>query len=507
MSAPAGAFSIFLHCRSSDRSRRSSICIPHCRSCVCSRRSLFYIPPLPQQCLLPQEPFLYSFTAAAVTAAAGALSVFPHCRSSDCSRRSSICISTTAAAVSAPAGAFSIFPPLPQQCLLPQEPVSPPPSHLYFLDSAEVPLPQAVSSIPSALSYANFGGFTGPLWLLPQELYLYFHTAAAVSAPAGAFSIFPHCRSSVCSRRSLFSISLHCRSSDRSRRSSICISPLPQQYLLPQEPFLYFPTAAAVTAPAGALSVFPHCRSSDCSRRSSICISPLPQQCLLPQEPFLYSSTAAAVTAPAGALSVFPHCRSCVCSRRSLFYIPPLPQQCLLPQEPFLYSFTAAAVTAAAGALSVFPHCRSSDCSRRSSICISTLPQQWSAPAGAFSIFPPLPQQCLLPQEPVSPPPSHLYFLDSAEVPLPQAVSSIPSALSYANFGGFTGPLWLLSRDNSVLGEHSGSGLHAELGLLSPVGGSTPGSGIITELGALSSDSTPNMHNPLLSLLYVSVNS
>ncbi len=155
-----------------------------------------------------------------------------------------------------------------------------------------------------------------------------------------------------------------------------------------------------------------------------------------------------------------------------------------------LYSPTATAVSAPAGALAIFPHCRSSVCSRRSLFCIS-----------------PLPQQCLLPQEPVSPPPSHLYVLDSAEVPLPQAVSSIPSALSYANFGGFTGPLWLLSRDNSVLGEHSGSGLHAELGPLSPVGGSTPGSGIITELGALSSDSTPNMHNPLLSLLYVSVNS
>ncbi len=174
-----------------------------------------------------------------------------------------------------------------------------------------------------------------------------------------------------------------------------------------------------MTAPAGALSVFPHCRSSDCSRRSAICISPLPQQCLLPQELFLDSSTAAAVSAPAGAFSRFLHCRSSVCSRRSLFYIPPLPQQCPLPQEP------------------------------------------------------------------VSPPPSQLYFLDSAEVPLPQAVSSIPSALSYANFGGFTGPLWLLSRDNSILGEHSGSGLHAELGPLSPVGGSTPGSGIITELGAL----------------------
>ncbi len=86
-------------------------------------------------------------------------------------------------------------------------------------------------------------------------LFLYSPTAAAVSAPAGAFSIF-----------------LHCRSSDCSRRSAICISPLPQQWR-----YLYFPTAAAVTAPAGALSAFPHYRSSVCSRRSAICISPLPQ--------------------------------------------------------------------------------------------------------------------------------------------------------------------------------------------------------------------------------------
>ncbi len=137
---------------------------------------------------------------------------------------------------------------------------------------------------------------------------MYFPTAAAVTAPAGALSVFPHCRSSDCSRR-----------------SAICISPLSQQCLLPQE-----------------LSVFPHYRSSVCSHRSLFCTSPLPQQCLLPQERYLYFPTTAVVSAPAGALSVFPHCRSSVCSRRSLFYIPPLPQQCLLPQEPFLYSSTAA---------------------------------------------------------------------------------------------------------------------------------------------------------------------
>ncbi len=102
------------------------------------------------------------------------------------------------------------------------------------------------------------------------------------------------------------------------------------------------PTAAAVSAPAGAFSIFLHCRSSDCSRRSAICISPLPQQWLLPQERYLYF---------------------------------PLPQQWLLPQERYLYFPTAAAVTAPAGALSVFPTVASSVCSRRSAICISPLPQ------------------------------------------------------------------------------------------------------------------------------------
>ncbi len=84
--------------------------------------------------------------------------------------------------------------------------------------------------------------------------------SSSVPAPAGAFSVFTHCRSNVCSRR-----------------SSIYISPLPQQCLLPLKLYLYFPTAAAVSAPTGAFSVFPHCRSSVCSRRSPICISPLPQ--------------------------------------------------------------------------------------------------------------------------------------------------------------------------------------------------------------------------------------
>ncbi len=106
---------------------------------------------------------------------------------------------------------------------------------------------------------------------------------------------FPHCHSSVCSSRSA-SCFPHCRSSACSRRSANIFSPLPQQCLLPQEHNIYFPTAAAVPAPAGAFPVFPHCRSSVRSRRSSTNTSPLPQQCLLPQEHHIYFPTAAAVS-------------------------------------------------------------------------------------------------------------------------------------------------------------------------------------------------------------------
>ncbi len=131
----------------------------------------------------------------------------------------------------------------------------------------------------------------------PQERYLYFPTAAAVSAPAGALFIFPHCRSSARSSRSLLLPPTpqpnlvffpHCRrSSARSRRSFLCISTIAAAVSTPEGAFSVFPLAAAVTAPAGALSVFHHYRCSDCSRRSAICIPSLPQQCSLQQEPSL----------------------------------------------------------------------------------------------------------------------------------------------------------------------------------------------------------------------------
>ncbi len=118
MSASTGAFSIFLHCRSSDCSRRSSICIS----------------PLPQQCLFPQEPVfllpshLYFSDAAAVSVPAGAfMSLVP-----------------SATAVSAPAGAKTLF-----------------------SKATAVPLLQATSSTPPTLSFASFGGvINAPLWLV-----------------------------------------------------------------------------------------------------------------------------------------------------------------------------------------------------------------------------------------------------------------------------------------------------------------------------------------------------
>ncbi len=126
-----------------------------------------------------------------------------------------------------------------------------------------------------------------------------------MSAPAGALSIFPHCRSSA-----------------RSRRSLPSTSPLPQQYPLPQELHQYLPTAAAVSAPAGALSIFPHCRSSIRPRRSPSYIPPLPQQCPLPQEPHQYLPTAAAVSTHTSSFPS-PRCRSSTLQQKPL-----LPPRC-----------------------------------------------------------------------------------------------------------------------------------------------------------------------------------
>ncbi len=182
-----------------------------------------------------------------MTAPAGALPVFPHCRSSDCSLRSAICIS-----------------PLPQQCLLPQE------RYLYFLTAAAVLAPAGSFSPP---------GPSPPRYPTPPTAPRHHRNPPP--------SCFLHCRSSACSSRNL-----------------LYISPLPQQCLLQQEPSLYFPTAPAVTAPAGALSVFP---------------------------------TTAVVSAPAGALTIFPAAAAVPAPAGAFLYVSPLRQQCLLPQERYLY--------------------------------------------------------------------------------------------------------------------------------------------------------------------------
>ncbi len=132
----------------------------------------------------------------------------------------------------------------------------------------------------------------------PQERYLYFPTAPAVIAPAGALSVFPHCHSSARSSRSLLfppphpnRFFPHCRSSARSRRSFLCISTIAAAVSTPEGAFSVFPLDAAVTAPAGALSVFYFITTAVVTAplRSATCISPLPQQWLLPQERYLYS--------------------------------------------------------------------------------------------------------------------------------------------------------------------------------------------------------------------------
>ncbi len=165
-----------------------------------------------------------------------------------------------------------------------------------------------------------------------------------------------------------------------------------------------FPTAAAVSAPVGALPVFPHCRSSARSRRSLPIISPLPQQCLLPQEHNIYFPTAAAVPAPAGAFPLFPHCRSSVRSRRSAIYISPLPQQCPLPQELHQYLLTAAAVFAPTGAPYIYFPTAAAVSTLTSSLLsphrhTSTLQQKPLLPLRCRSIF------TSIVQHPISPKP------------------------------------------------------------------------------------------------------
>ncbi len=269
----------------------------------------------------------------------------------------------------------------------PPPPPPPPPNPTVFPTAAAVPAPAGAFSVFPPLPQQC---------LLPKEPFLYFPTAPAVIAPAGALSVFPHCRSSARSNRSLLFpppphpnptvfFFPHCRSSARSRRSFLCISTIAAAVSTPEGAFSVFPLDAAVTAPAGELSVFHHYRCSDCS----------------PQERYLYFLTAPAVIAPAGALSVFPHCRSSARSSRSLLFSPPpspLPAffftTAVVPAHAGTFSIfpTTAVVPAPAGSFSIFPHCPSSDRSRRSTSRFVPTTAVVSAPAGALSLFP-LPQQ------------------------------------------------------------------------------------------------------------------
>ncbi len=131
----------------------------------------------------------------------------------------------------------------------------------------------------------------------------------------------------------------------------------------------------------------------------------------------------------------------------------------------FPYFPTAAAVSDPAGAPSISPHCRSSVYPHLL-LPLPTLPQQHTSAEAASS---------KMPQH-------HYKRCPASHQPKP------------CNFlGGLSAAIWLLSHDKHFWGAF-GSGPNAELGPLSPGEGSTPGSGTITELGALSSDSTPNTH-------------
>ncbi len=183
----------------------------------------------------------------------GFFSICPHCPSSDRSRRSAIYFPTTAV-VAAPAGALSLFSHCPQQCLPPQE------LSLRFPTAPAVPAP--AGALPVFPHYRSSD-------CSPMSATCFFPTAAAVSAPVGALPVFPHCRSSA-----------------RSRRSLPIISPLPQQCPLPQELHQYLLTAAAVFAPTGAPYIYFPTAAAVSTLTSSL-LSPHRHTSTLQQKPLL----------------------------------------------------------------------------------------------------------------------------------------------------------------------------------------------------------------------------
>ncbi len=164
MTAPAGALSIFPTTAVVAAPAGALSLFSHCPSSACPRRSFPFVSPLPQQCLLQQERYLYFLTTAVVTAPPWALPVFP-----------------TATAVSAPAGALPVFP---------TAAAVPAPAGAQYI------FPHCRSSARSRRSLPSISPLPQQC-PLPQELHQYLPTAAAVFAPAGAPYIFPHCRSSI----------------------------------------------------------------------------------------------------------------------------------------------------------------------------------------------------------------------------------------------------------------------------------------------------------------------
>ncbi len=92
-----------------------------------------------------------------------------------------------------------------------------------------------------------------------------------MSAPTGAFSVNPHCRSSDCSRRSFLSLFSTAATVLAFAEVYIFASPLPLHYSLPQKPISLFRYRCSVRF------------------RISLIFFQMPQQYPLPQEPLSLS--------------------------------------------------------------------------------------------------------------------------------------------------------------------------------------------------------------------------
>ncbi len=147
---------------------------------------------------------------------------------------------------------------------------------LSFFYNNLISSPADIQLFTDAAPSVGFGGFYQGRWFastwppqllgLPQplkssalfELYPLVVAALLWGKEWSTTSIIIHCDNEA---------TVHCINKGRSHSPALmpllrAPSVLPQQCPLPQELHQYLPTAAAVSAPAGALSIFPHCRSS-----------------------------------------------------------------------------------------------------------------------------------------------------------------------------------------------------------------------------------------------------